>query len=250
MSNIHIGTMGWSYDFWKGNFYPEGLAASEFLAYYSKQFDTVEVDSTFYRIPRKQTVLDWKEQTTPGFLFSLKFPRVITHVKMLRDCQEETGVFLERVELLEDKLGPLLLQLPPAFRDDRINLVRVFLKGLPKEHRYVVEVRNPKMLNDTLYSILRESEVALAWVDSPSMPFIDEITGDFIYVRWEGDRKRVNGTLGKIEVDNKANLKSWVNKMKPYFGKQTEVFGYFSKYYSGLPTSDVHEFLRLARISF
>ena len=88
--------MGWSYDFWKGNFYPKRLTAKEFLGYYARQFGTVEVDSTFYRIPRAQTVTEWKMQTPQGFLFSLKFPQVITHVKMLKDCQEETKVFLER----------------------------------------------------------------------------------------------------------------------------------------------------------
>ena len=112
MRNVHIGTMGWSYDFWKGRFYPENLQSNEFLAYYSSKFDTVEVDNTFYRIPMEQTVLRWKEQTPKGFVFSLKFPQVITHIKMLRNCEDETRVFLERVELLGEKLGPLLLQFP------------------------------------------------------------------------------------------------------------------------------------------
>jgi uncharacterized protein YecE (DUF72 family) len=246
MKNVHVGTMGWSYDFWKGNFYPEDLVASEFLAYYAKNFDTVEADSTFYRIPRERTVLDWKKQTSDGFVFSLKFPQRITHVKILRDCEEETRVFLERVELLEEKLGPLLLQLPPFFGVERMDLLRVFLDGLPKEHRYVVEVRNPKLLNENLYSVLKENKVALAWVESPSMPEINETTGEFIYVRWEGDRKKVNGKLGKIETDKTANINSWVKKLNPFFQNETQVYGYFSKYYSGLPTSDAQKFQKLA----
>ena len=104
-ANVHVGTMGWSYDFWKGNFYPENLTSKEFLAYYAKQFGSVEVDSTFYRIPRAQTVTEWKQQTPEDFMFSLKFPQVITHVKMLKDCREETKVFLEHVGLLGKKLG-------------------------------------------------------------------------------------------------------------------------------------------------
>ena len=115
---LHVGTMGWSYGFWKGTFYPEKLPSNEFLGYYARQFGTVEVDSTFYRIPRTQTVTDWKEQTPDGFVFSLKFPQVITHVKMLEDCQEETKVFLERVSLLKEKLGVLLLQFPYAFKPE------------------------------------------------------------------------------------------------------------------------------------
>ena len=247
MSNIYVGTMGWSYGFWKPSFYPKSLASSDFLAYYSKKFNTVEVDSTFYRIPRSQSVLDWKEQTPTDFLFSLKFPRVITHVKMLRDCEEETRVFLERVELLGEKLGALLLQFPSTFQSEQLGLLGDFLKRLPKEHRVVVEVRNKKLLNDSLYSMLRENKAALAWVDSASLPLIDEVTSSFIYVRWEGDRKKINGTLGKAETEKATEIKLWAKKLKPFTEGKATVFGYFSKYYSGLPTRDAHEFLKLAR---
>jgi uncharacterized protein YecE (DUF72 family) len=240
---LHVGTMGWSYDFWKGNFYPERLASKQFLAYYAKQFGTVEVDSTFYRIPQRQSVTDWKTQTPEGFLFSLKFPKVITHVKMLKNCQEETSVFLGRVELLKEKLGTLLLQFPYAFGTKQVPLLRGFLPTLPKRHRYVVEIRNRKLLNDDFYSVLRDNNVVIAWVDTPFMPQISEVTSDFIYVRWEGDRRRVKGTLGKIEVDRKAQIKAWAEKLKPFLEEQTEIFGYFSKYYSGYSPSDVEELL-------
>src|SRR3990172_10418245 len=176
MRNIHVGTMGWSYHFWKGSFYPEKLQASEFLAYYSSKFDTVEVDSTFYRIPKEQTVLSWKEQTPKEFVFSLKFPQVITHVKVLRNCEEETRIFLERVELFEEKLGPLLLQFPYSFRTADVPLLGKYLGALPKEHRYVVEARNKKLLDASFYSMLKRNNVALAWVDSVSMPTITEVT--------------------------------------------------------------------------
>jgi uncharacterized protein YecE (DUF72 family) len=247
MNNVHVGTMGWSYDFWKGSFYPKNLASSEFLAYYSRQFDTVEVDSTFYRIPRKQTVLEWKDQTSENFLFSLKFPRIITHVKMLKNCQEETKVFLERVEFLGEKLGPLLLQFPSSFGNEQVSTLREFLKNVPKKHRYVVEVRNKKLLNDSLFSILKEYDVVLAWVQSPYMPIITEMTSNSVYVRWEGDRKKINGTLGKIELDRTGDIKLWADKLKQFWDRKIEVFGYFSKYYSGYPPSDVHEFLKIAK---
>jgi uncharacterized protein YecE (DUF72 family) len=240
---LHVGTMGWSYGFWKDNFYPENLSSKEFLAYYSKQFNTVEVDSTFYRIPRRQSVLDWKEQTPEGFVFSLKFPQVITHVKMLENCQEETSVFLERVGLLKEKLGALLLQFPYTFGNERVPLLREFLKNLPKKHRYVVEIRNRKLLTDSFYSLLRDSNVVLAWVDSPFMPQISEVTSDFIYVRWEGDRRRVKGTLGRIEVDRAEKIKLWADRLKPFLEGQIDVFGYFSKHYSGHSPSDAKTLL-------
>ena len=146
----------------------------------------------------------------------------------------------------EEKLGPLLLQFPYTFGNEHVTLLRDFLKTLPKEHRYVVEVRNKKLLNDSFYSLLRDRNVALAWVDSPFMPPIDEVTSDFIYIRWEGNRRRVKGTLGRKEVDRVNDIKLWAERIKPFLDKQTEVFGYFSKYYSGNPTSDAHELLKLA----
>jgi uncharacterized protein YecE (DUF72 family) len=241
---LHVGTMGWSYDFWKGNFYPEKLSSKQYLAYYANQFGTVEVDSTFYRIPRKQSVTDWKEQTPDGFLFSLKFPQVITHVKMLKDCEEVVAVFLERVGLLEEKLGALLLQFPYTFGTEHVPLLRDFLQNLPKKHGYVVEVRNRKLLNEGFYSVLRDNNVVLAWVDSPFMPQINEVTSDFIYVRWEGNRKGVKGTLGRRETDRTSSIKSWADRLKPFLDGQTEVFGYFSKYYSGHSPSDAKDFLK------
>jgi uncharacterized protein YecE (DUF72 family) len=116
---------------------------------------------------------------------------------------------------------------------------------LPKNHRYVVEVRNRKLLNEGFYSVLRDNNVVLAWVDSPFMPHISEVTSDFIYVRWEGDRRRVKGTLGKIEVDKKPQIDAWAEKLKPFLEEGTEVFGYFSKYYSGYSPSDAKELLGL-----
>ena len=238
MQNLHLGTIGWSYNFWKGKFYPNKTAPKDYLAYYSTQFNTVEVDSTFYRIPTEPTVVNWKQQAPEGFLFSLKFPQMITHIKMLKDCQYETDVFLERVGLLGEKLGALLLQFPPNFGVEHLPDLEDYLQKLPKDHRYVVEVRNKSWLNHEFYSLLKANKVALAWADSPLMAEISEVTADFLYIRWEGDRKKVNGTLGKIEADRAEDLKVVAEKIKPFLGK-IEVFGYFGKYYSGYPPSDV-----------
>ena len=108
-----------------------------------------------------------------------------------------------------------------------------------------MEVRNKKLLEKNFYSMLRENNTALAWVDSASMPLVTEVTSNFIYVRWQGDRKKVKGNLGKIEVDREANLRLWADKTKPFVNKQVEVFGYFSKYYSGYPLADANLLLTL-----
>lgn len=239
MQNLHLGTIGWSYNFWRGTFYPNKTAFKDYLAYYATQFNTVEVDSTFYRIPTQQTVTNWKQQTPEGFLFSPKFPQVITHVKMLKDCQPETDVFLDRAKLLWEKLGALLLQFPPNFGIEHLPDLEVFLRNLPKQYRYVVEVRNKGWLNQEFYSLLKANKVALAWAGSPLMAQVGEVTADFLYVRWGGDRKKVKGTLGKIGADREADLRLWAAKIKPFLDRQTTVFGYFGKYYSGYPPSDI-----------
>jgi uncharacterized protein YecE (DUF72 family) len=245
MDKLHLGTIGWSYDFWKGSFYPNRTASKNFLTYYGTQFNTVEVDSTFYRIPTPQAITNWKNQTPDGFMFSLKFPRVITHIKMLKDCQPETNIFLERAKLLGQKLGPLLLQFPPSFRTEHLSDLADFLNKLPKQSRYVVEVRDEGFLNEGFYSLLRANNVALAWVENPIIPTTEQVTSDFLYIRWEGDRKKVNGTMGKIEADKTVDLELWADKIKHCLRKEIEVFGYFGKYYSGFPPSDINSLFKL-----
>jgi uncharacterized protein YecE (DUF72 family) len=245
MQNLHLGTLGWSYSFWKDKFYPAKTPSSRFLAYYASRYDTVEVDNTFYRIPTAQTVTNWKNQTPQNFTFSLKFPSLITHIKMLKNCERETNLFLERTSLLGEKLGPLLLQFPPNFGVDHLSDLSAFLQKLPGQNRYVVEIRDKAWLQSDFYALLKANRAALAWVDSPSMPQIGEVTSDFLYVRWEGDRKKVNGMLGKIETDTAASLRAWADKLKPFL-RQMEVFGYFSKYFSGYPPSDIETFRSLA----
>jgi len=243
MNKLYIGTMGWSYNFWVGKLYSEGTASKDFLSEYSEHFNTVEIDSTFYRIPSKETVMKWKEQTPEGFLFSAKFPRIITHVKMLQECEDQVKVFIERISQLQGKLGPLLLQFPSAFKQGHIHLLRDFLPTLPKNHRFVVEVRNRKLLEDRFYSILRENNVALALVDSPFMPSAEVMSADFAYVRWEGDRRKVKGMHGQVEIDRMSSIKEWAKRIKALLDTSRDVFGYFSKYYSGYPSNDADQLL-------
>jgi len=243
MNKIHVGTMGWSYRFWADSFYPKGLESERFLSEYSKHFNTVEVDSTFYRIPSKSTISKWKEQTPDDFLFSAKFPRTITHEKMLKDCKEQTERFIERVSGLQDKLGPLLLQFPKTFTARHVKLLEDFLVSLPKGYRFAVEVRNTSLLNEEFYSLLRKNRVALALLDRQSMPPMETVTADFIYIRWEGDPKKVRGTLGRVEVDRTNEIKAWAETIHKFL-ENSEVFGYFSKYYSGYPPNDAKHLLK------
>jgi uncharacterized protein YecE (DUF72 family) len=241
MKKLHVGTMGWSYDFWKGNFYPYGV--KNLLTEYAKNFGTVEIDNTFYRIPSRENVLNWKEETPDDFIFSAKFPRKITHIKMLQDCREELEVFIEHMSLMGDKLGPLLIQLPPGFKPEMSGILKDFLASLPEGYRFAVEVRNKKWLDEKYYEMLRDNKVALTLLEHPWMPRMDTITADFTYIRWVGDRKKITGTLGKVERDRSEDIKDWAVKIKGFLGDSIEVFGYFSKSYSGYPPGDVRMLL-------
>jgi len=243
-AKIHIGTMGWSYQFWT-DLYPKATLAENFLAEYAKHFATVEVDNTFYRIPSKDTVEKWREHTPADFLFSAKFPKRITHDKMLRECGEVVSIFLERMSLLRDKLGPLLLQFPYSFELEHLGLLRDFLPTLPRSQRFVVEVRNKQLLCDELYSLLKENGVGFAIVQQPFMPTTEVVTSDFAYIRLEGDRRKVNGTLGKVELERTDDIKRWTERIKTLLDQSTEVFVYFSKFYSGYPPGDVRQTLEL-----
>jgi uncharacterized protein YecE (DUF72 family) len=247
MGKVHVGTMGWSYNFWKGSFYPTGMKSSEFLREYSKHFDTVEVDNTFYRVPSIETLENWKKQTPAGFMFSAKFPQNITHRKMLKDCEQDVQFFAERISKLQNSLGPLLLQLPPAFGNKQLDLLRDFLPLLPKKYLYTVEVRNKQLLGSDLLALLRDNGVALTIVASPFMPEVEELTADFVYVRWEGDRKKVNGEFGKVEVDRTNETKRWAGKIEGFLQNVGDVFGYFSKHYSGNPTADAKQLVEFLK---
>ncbi len=237
--------MGWSYDFWLGNFYPVNLSPSDFLVFYSDHFKTVEIDSTFYRTPSKSTVKSWGVKTPEDFIFTAKFPRTVTHEKLLVDCDQETRFFIQMISTLGEKLGPLLLQFPYSFKPEKIELLENFLKALPKEHRYAVEIKNRAWLHEGFYDLLRRNDVALALVDHPWLPDMDIVTSDFTYIRWEGDRKKIKGTTGKLERDRDKDLKEWAVKIENLLHNSIEVFGFFSKDYGGHSPSNVKNLLEL-----
>jgi uncharacterized protein YecE (DUF72 family) len=244
-AKCHIGTMGWGYAFWEGNFYPEGTHARDYLKEYSRHFMTVEVDSTFYRIPPAAMVKNWKAQVPDGFVFSAKFPQDITRAKMLRDAAGETEAFVGNMALLREKLGVLLIQLPYEFGPENFSVLKSFLHELPKGFRYAVEAKNKKWLDESLYRLLGDFKMGLVLVDHPWMPEMDTLTADFAYIRWEGDREKVVGTTGKQEADRNADIRKWVPKVKRILGDGKEVFGYFSKHYSGYAPIDADYMLKL-----
>jgi uncharacterized protein YecE (DUF72 family) len=190
---------------WLGTFFSEGLPEREYLTYYATKFETVKVDSTFYRTPSPQTVKGWDAKTPPGFLFAAKVPPVVTHEKVLVDCETEFKQLVDAMDTLGYKLGPLLLQFGyfnrKAFAsvNDFLARIRPFLKNLSMGHRFALEIRNRNWLVPQFVETLREWGAALALIDQSWMPRaaewfekFDPITVDFTYVRWLGERLPMN----------------------------------------------------------
>jgi len=239
IDRLHLGTMGWSYSFWTGTLYPPELKPGEYLQEYSKHFNSVEIDSTFYRTPSPQTVQTWEKQVPTGFKFAAKFPRLITHERMLRDCRQQADRFIATMSQLNDKLGPLLIQLPPTFTIKHFAQLQDFLEDLPTGCRYAVEIRNAQLRNENLWHLLRKTETAMVLINQSASGGVDPATSGFVYMRWEGDRRKIKGTLGKVEVDRTEELRASTQAVRTFLDRQLDVFGYFSKYFSGFPPGDV-----------
>ena len=234
MGEVRLGTSGWSYKEWEGPFYPKGEKKK--LTYYSKFFNTVEIDSTFYAYPSKGMILGAAKNTPTEFVFSAKLPKLITHEKKLgleRGVKEDLFKFLHLLKpLIEDnKLGPLLIQLPPSFTySEGLSRLKGFLDVLPTDVSFAVEFRNRSWLKkDDAVDLLREHNVAVTTVDEPLLPPDTTTTADFAFVRWHGrgDRPWYNYRYGQDE------LQGWSNKVEAIATKTKKVYGYFNNHFRG-----------------
>lgn len=243
-----LGTSSWSSKDWVGKFYPEGSAPKEFLSSYATRLGTVEIDSTWYRAPSEYLVRKWERDTPDGFIFSAKVPRTITHEKVLRDCDRELSEFLGRMDILGDKLGPLLFQFPYGFKVSEFDTLASFIGALPSGYRFVIEVRHKSWLGDRFYGLLEENGIPLAMIDHPWMPRIDRLTGPFAFVRWLGDRKGIEKktkTWDRIIVDRTDALRWWAERIRGMLARGVDVFGYFNNHYAGYAPGSLESFLQV-----
>lgn len=256
--NLRLGTSSWSSEDWVGRFYPPGTPPADFLGVYAQHFDTVEVDSTYYRIPAEAMVRNWRARTPPGFTFAAKFPQVITHEKVMKDCGKDVAEFLRVMGLLEDRLGPLLLQFPyfnqKAFARPEDFLARLvpFLESLPSGFRYALEVRNKYWVNARLLDILRNKGIAFALIDHPWMTPVaqfaaklDVVTADFSYIRWLGDRKGIEEKTqhwDRVIVDREEEMRSWIPLIRGLLKRRIQVMGYFNNHYAGFAPGSIELF--------
>jgi len=232
----YLGTMGWSYPFWVGKLYPEGTKPATYLSEYAKRMNSVEVDATFYRIPSISTVKAWRDAVPDGFRFAAKFPKTITHAPSLSYDSNKLEAFLRHISILGEKLGPLLLQFPPSLQPTYVVLDDL-LEDLPKHWLVAAEFRNREWFTEETYQLLRDHGVAITFTNKLGAPEVD--TAGFVYIRWEGDRNSVDGEMGEVEVEKSSETAEWVARIHNYLESGRDVYGYFSKYCSGYPPSDV-----------
>lgn len=245
-----IGTSSWTAKGWLGTFYPSGTKPRDFLVHYAARYRTVEVDSTFYAIPRRSVVENWRDVTPDAFVFAAKAPQAITHERALQGAGDVLEAFLDTMSLLGDKLGPVLFQFPYYARrsgvteDVFLSRLREFAKLLPKDgYRFAVEVRNKTWVNDYLFEILHDHNLAFTFIDHPWMSRPDRlfapktcITTDFAYVRWLGDRKGIEKltTVWKQTVaDRTEDVAAWVPHIQDMLKKGIDVYGYVNNHYGG-----------------
>ena len=256
---IRLGTSAFTAAGWETAFYPKGMAARDYLSYYATKFNSVEVDSTFYRCPPGATFNRWYQATPPDFTFSLKVPQTITHEKILVDCNNELDEFMTRADLLDDKLGVLLLQFPyfnkKVFKGpvEFYERLRFFLQNVSGSTlRFAIEIRNKNWLTVEFANVLREYKVALTlqdqlWMPLPDAMHFEYFTAPFTYIRLLGDRhgiEKLTKAWDKVIVNRSKEIQSWVDVCKRAVHRGVTVYIYINNHYSGFAPATVARFVK------
>ena len=255
---VHIGTSSWLFDAWRGVFYPDGVPKNQYLPYYASQFDTVEVNTSFYAIPSPSTLINWVESVPAGFSYVLKFPRAITHDRRLVDCTDLTRTFLDALRALGPAAGPAFLQFPPDFTR-RVNgrALADYLDWLAPEApdlRLAVEVRAADLMTASFARFLAERNFALVLVDRVAtadlyatwLECVDAGLGpDFAIIRWIGDDR--NGPQGDRELQmlRDEDLARWADRIVELTGRGRTVYGYMHNPYEGHSPASVRRLREL-----
>ncbi len=249
--SVHIGTMGWTYRDWSGTFYARDADRKVLLQHYARVFGALEIDSTFHYIPRPEVVTSWRDRVPDTFRFTAKLPGKITHERGLVDTEDVLTPFLASMALLGDKLGCLLVQLPPGFRCNNETLTRVedFLKQLPaRDFRFAFEFRHGSWIKPEVFELLETYGVAWTMQDHPRvMPIVPRITADFTYIRWMGDTEDSRiGNFRESVVDRTQELIKWAERLKrDILPRVGTLYGFFNNYYSGHSPADCNRMKRL-----
>lgn len=224
---LFIGTSGWVYSHWKNVFYPANLAQKDKLKYFSRHFQTVEINYSFYHLPDTNTFQKWRKETPTDFIFAVKISRYITHIKRLKKVKDACKTFLENASELKEKLGPILFQFPQNFKADNENIERLkfflsYFHTLNSKCRYALEFRHQSWFTDEIYKILKKHNAAFVIADSPDYPKTEIITANFVYIRMHGSKILFSSNYTEQE------LKDISQKIKKWQSKKLDVYIYFN----------------------
>jgi len=239
-----IGCSGWSYPDWVGPFYPPPANPEDYLKLYSKVFDTVEIDSTFYRVPSLDMVKRWYSSTPKGFVFCPKLPKRITHDLLLENASSYLEHFTKRLCVLEEKLGPIVIQLPPSFKlQKHLQPLSRFIEDLDENHRYAIEFRNESWFNTRIEALLESKSICQVWSVNQYLTTPPTITTDFVYLRFVGDRAITQ--FNRIQKDQMESMQDWNQKLAQIANSSKERFVFFNNHFAGFGPGSVNEFRRL-----
>ena len=228
---IRIGTSGWQYDHWKGPFYPEDLPKRDFLAFYAGRFDTTEINSFFYGLPKPETVAGWRDVVPAGFSFAVKGSRYITHMKKLKDPGASVAKFWERAQLLGGQLGPVLFQLPPNWNANPDRL-RAFLDALPPGPRYTFEFRDDSWFAPEILELLEANGAAFCVYELGEQASPVAVTADFAYVRLHGPEAGYAGDYGD------EALQAWADRLRDWQQRGLDTYLFFDNDEAGYAAQD------------
>lgn len=229
--HARIGTSGWAYRHWRGRVYPDDLPDADRLAWYAQRFDTVEINNAFYKLPARATLRAWAASVPKRFVFAVKASRYTTHMRKLRDPRSSAGLFMRAVDALEDRLGPILFQLPPRWRFDPARLDD-FLAGLSRDHRYAFEFRDRSWIVEEALEILHRHRAAFCIYELDGWLSPHHVTTDFVYVRLHGPDGPYRGEYGA------RRLLRWKHAIERWQAQGLHVHCYFDNDDRGYAAKD------------
>jgi len=242
---VRLGTQGWSYTDWNGVFYPPGSRQQDWLPFYAQVFDTVELDTTFYQAPKATIARSWERHTPAGFRFAAKLPRAITHDAPLQEAGAPFDEFVRSLEPLGEKLGPLLAQFPAEFTRDaaRERDLALLLARRPAHVRLAVEFRHASWHVAPIWELLRRHGAAVAWTEWRELASVREVTAEFLYLRWLGDRRDIEH-YDRVQIDRGDSFRTWEADVLRTLPQVREVFGYFNNHWAGHSPASANEMKR------
>ncbi len=245
MEKFRIGCSGWSYKDWVGPFYPSDAEAKDYLNLYSRTFNCVEIDSSFYRIPSLAMVSQWKSVTPEGFTFSPKLSKKITHDNKLENYESTLLYFYSVLSKLGNKLGPIVVQLPPSIKlDKHKSLMEKFVSSLEPSFKHAIEFRHKSWFTPETYKLLEKNNIAMAWSINQYLETPDRVTADFVYLRMVGTREITK--FDGIQKEMRDEMVRWVTALKENASSlKDDSYVFFNNHFAGFGPESVNEFRRL-----